>query len=325
MIANNGKEALELLKPNSFDLVLMDIQMPIMDGLTATKQIREKEEEYFQKVPILAMSARAFQKDKEECFEAGMNAHIVKPIDPTILYEEMAKFLPIASEAADVQTTTVVSADSVQLSSDDREFSARFQKIPDFDISAGLYHANNNRTLYLRIVQGFVNDYGSKTLELRKLMEASKYEDAARIAHTIKGLSGTIGAGNVQKLGLALETSLLNKQKNFNELLAFEEALKKLVEALSKVLSDMNSETDDSSTKKVDPQANVKLKGVLENLKIHVDACSATMCKRDFEPIKDIGFSTAQEELLKKLKNQIGDYDFTEAGETIKELEKTLA
>ena len=156
-------------------------------------------------------------------------------------------------------------------------------------------------------------------------MEASKYEDAARIAHTIKGLSGTIGAGNVQKLGLALETSLLNKQKNFNELLAFEEALKKLVEALSKVLSDMNSETDDSSTKKVDPQANEKLKGVLENLRIHVDACSATMCKRDLEPIKDIGFSSAQEELLKKLKNQIGDYDFTEAGETIKELEKTLA
>ena len=326
MIANNGKEAIELLKPNSFDLVLMDIQMPIMDGLTATKKIREKQEEYFQKVPILAMSARAFQKDKEECFEAGMNAHIVKPIDPTVLYEEMAKFLPIASETAETQTTTtVVSSDSVQLSSDDKDFAARFQKIPDFDISAGLYHANNNRTLYLRIVQGFVNDYVSKSQDLRRFMEASKYEDAARIAHTIKGLSGTIGAANVQKLGLALENSLLNKQKNFNELIAFEEALKKLVEALSKVLADMNSEKEDTSSKKTDPQAAEKLKGVLENLKLHVDACSATMCKRDLEPIKDIGFSSAQEELLKKLKNQIGDYDFTEAGETIKELEKTLA
>ena len=326
MIANNGKEAIELLKPNSFDLVLMDIQMPIMDGLTATKLIREKKEEYFQKVPILAMSARAFQKDKEECFEAGMNAHIVKPIDPTVLYEEMAKFLPIASETAETQTTTtVVSSDSVQLSSDDKDFAARFQKIPDFDISAGLYHANNNRTLYLRIVQGFVNDYGSKAQDLRRFVEASKFEDAARIAHTIKGLSGTIGAANVQKLGLALENSLLNKQKNFNELIAFEEALKKLVEALSKVLADMNSEKEDTSSKKTDPQAAEKLKGVLENLKLHVDACSATMCKRDFEPIKDIAFSSAQEALLKKLKDQIGDYDFTEAGETIKELEKTLA
>lgn len=285
MIANNGKEAIELLKPNSFDLVLMDIQMPIMDGLTATKKIREKQEEYFQKVPILAMSARAFQKDKEECFEAGMNAHIVKPIDPTVLYEEMAKFLPIASETAETQTTTtVVSSDSVQLSSDDKDFAARFQKIPDFDISAGLYHANNNRTLYLRIVQGFVNDYVSKSQDLRRFMEASKYEDAARIAHTIKGLSGTIGAANVQKLGLALENSLLNKQKNFNELIAFEEALKKLVEALSKVLADMNSEKEDTSSKKTDPQAAEKLKGVLENLKLHVDACSATMCKRDLEP-----------------------------------------
>ena len=71
------------------------------------------------------MSARAFQKDKEECYEAGMNAHIVKPIDPNVLYEEMAKFLPIASETSNVETTTVVSGDSKQLSTDDDEFIAR--------------------------------------------------------------------------------------------------------------------------------------------------------------------------------------------------------
>ena len=93
MIANNGKEALEMLKKDAFNLVLMDIQMPIMNGLTATREIRAREDEYFKQVPILAMSARAFKKDTEECFEAGMNAHIVKPIDPTILYEELAKFL----------------------------------------------------------------------------------------------------------------------------------------------------------------------------------------------------------------------------------------
>ena len=98
MVANNGKEALEMLKKDAFDLVLMDIQMPIMDGLTTTREIRSREDEYFKKVPILAMSARAFQKDTEECLEAGMNAHIVKPIDPTVLYEELAKFLPVAAE-----------------------------------------------------------------------------------------------------------------------------------------------------------------------------------------------------------------------------------
>lgn len=326
MIANNGKEALELLKPEAFNLVLMDIQMPIMDGLTATKLIRERKEAYYQKVPILAMSARAFQKDKEECYEAGMNAHIVKPIDPNVLYEEMAKFLPIASEAANVQTTTVVSADSKQLSADDEEFAAQFQKISGFDAASGLYHANSNRALYLRILQGFVNDYGGKVMDLRKLVETSKFEDAARIAHTIKGLSGTIGAPQVQQLGLTLETSLLNKQKDFDSLNKFEDALKNLVEALSQVLSDIASgQQADAAPKKVDPEANNKLETTLENLKVNVDACSATLCKKELERIEGIAFSVDQDKLLHKLREQISNYDFAEAAETIKELEKTLA
>ena len=326
MIANNGKEALELLKPDAFNLVLMDIQMPIMDGLTATKLIRERKEPYFQRVPILAMSARAFQKDKEECYEAGMNAHIVKPIDPNVLYEEMAKFLPIASETANVETTTVVSGDSKQLSSDDEEFMSQFQKIPGFDAAAGLYHANSNRTLYLKILQGFVNDYGGKVLDLRKLVETSKFEDAARIAHTIKGLSGTIGAPQVQQLGLTLENSLLNKQKDFDSLNKFEEALKVLIESLSQVLTDIASDKEEDSTpKKVDPEANKKLKTALESLKVNVDACSATLCKKDLENIDGIAFSPEQEKALRKLREQVSNYDFAEAAETIKTLEKTLA
>jgi HPt (histidine-containing phosphotransfer) domain-containing protein len=255
-----------------------------------------------------------------------MNAHIVKPIDPNVLYEEMAKFLPIASETANVETTTVVSSDSKQLSTDDEEFMAQFQKIPGFDAAAGLYHANSNRTLYLKILQGFVNDYGGKVLDLRKLVESSKFEDAARIAHTIKGLSGTIGAPQVQQLGLALENSLLNKQKDFDSLNKFEESLKVLIDSLSRVLTDIASEKEEDSTpKKVDPEANNKLKAALESLKVNVDACSATLCKKDLEGIDGIAFSPEQEKSLRKLREQVSNYDFAEAAETIKALEKTLA
>ncbi|MBR4008303.1 response regulator, partial [Fibrobacter sp.] len=189
MIANNGKEALELLKPDSFNLVLMDLQMPVMDGLTATKEIRAKEEEYFKEVPILAMSARAFQKDKEECYDAGMNSYIVKPIDPSLLYEDLAKYLPIAAEGSGAPAKTVI-AENNQLSEDESNFVARFSKVRNFDAAAGLYHANSNKNIYMRILHGFVRDYSGNNFELRKLIETAKFEEATRITHTIKGLCG---------------------------------------------------------------------------------------------------------------------------------------
>ena len=322
MIANNGKEALDLLKPNSFDLVLMDLQMPVMDGITATKEIRGRGEEYFKKVPILAMSARAFQKDKEECFEVGMNSYIVKPIDPTLLYEDLAKFLPVAAEEAESQRT-VVSTGKNQMAEDDSIFVSQFSKVRNFDASSGLYHANNNKTIYLRILQGFVRDYAG--LDLRKKIETSKFEEATRITHTIKGLCGTIGSTHVQSLGAAVENTLSQKQRNFDEYNAFESALHELIEDLSVVLKDIATEQATPAQKVADPNAVEKLKKALEELKPAVDSCSSTQCKRILDSVENLAFSDQVNDLITKLVNQIDDYEFSEAEDTIKEIEKTFA
>ena len=320
MIATNGKEALDMLKKDAFDLVLMDIQMPIMDGLTATREIRAREDEYFKKVPILAMSARAFQKDTEECLEAGMNAHIVKPIDPTILYEEMAKFLPVAAETPNVGKSEVS-----ELSQDDKEFLAYFQKVKDFDAESGLYHVNNDRNMFLKILQGFVRDYGGNTLNLRALIEQFHYEDATRIVHTIKGLCGTIGANNVQNLAGSLESELAQKQCNFSIYNSFEESLRALIEDLQIVLSDIVSEQNTPVQKTHDPEANKKLAEAIKELKEAVDTCSSTQCKRILDGVENIAFEPNQEVLLHKLKELLDDYDFSEASEILDSLEKTLA
>ena len=319
MIATNGKEALDMLKKDAFDLVLMDIQMPIMDGLTATREIRAREDEYFKKVPILAMSARAFQKDTEECLEAGMNAHIVKPIDPTVLYEEMAKFLPVAAETPNVGKSEVS-----ELSQDDKEFLAYFQKVKDFDAESGLYHVNNDRNMFLKILQGFVRDYGGNTLNLRALIEQFHYEDATRIVHTIKGLCGTIGANNVQNLAGSLESELAQKQCNFSIYNSFEESLRALIEDLQIVLSDIVSEQNTPVQKTHDPEANKKLAEAIKELKEAVDTCSSTQCKRILDGVENIAFEPNQEVLLHKLKELLDDYDFSEASEILKTLEKTL-
>ena len=320
MIANNGKEALDMLKKDAFDMVLMDIQMPIMDGLTATKEIRAREDEYFKKVPILAMSARAFQKDTEECLEAGMNAHIVKPIDPTILYEEMAKFLPVAAE-----TPHVANGKDSDLSQDDKEFLSRFQKVRDFDAESGLYHANNNRNMFLKILQGFVRDYGGNSFNLRSLIEEFHYEEATRIVHTIKGLCGTIGSTHVQNLAASLEAELEQKQCNFGNYNVFEEKLHALIEDLQIVLTDIASEQNTPVQKTHDPEAAQKLMTAVKALKDAVDTCSSTQCKRILDGIENIAFEPNQEVLLHKLKELLDDYDFSEASEILETLEKTLA
>ena len=323
MIANNGKEALELLKPDSFDLVLMDLQMPVMDGLTATKEIRAKEEEYFKKVPILAMSARAFQKDKEECYDAGMNSYIVKPIDPTLLYEDLAKYLPIAAEGSGAPAKTVI-AENNQLSEDESNFVARFSKVRNFDAAAGLYHANSNKNIYMRILHGFVRDYSGNNFELRKLIETAKFEEATRITHTIKGLCGTIGSSHVQSLGAKVEATLSQKQQNFEEYNVFEAALHDLIEDLNVVLNDLDTEQTQSVQKKEDPQALEKLKKAIADLKGALDSCSSTQCKRILDTLEGIAFAKDVDALLQKIVNQVDDYEFSEAAETLAELEKTV-
>lgn len=323
MIANNGKEALELLKPDSFDLVLMDLQMPVMDGLTATKEIRAKEEEYFKKVPILAMSARAFQKDKEECYDAGMNSYIVKPIDPTLLYEDLAKYLPIAAEGSGAPAKTVI-AENNQLSEDESNFVARFSKVRNFDAAAGLYHANSNKNIYMRILHGFVRDYSGNNFELRKLIETAKFEEATRITHTIKGLCGTIGSSHVQSLGAKVEATLSQKQQNFEEYNVFEAALHDLIEDLNVVLNDLDTEQTQSVQKKEDPQALEKLKKAIADLKGALDSCSSTQCKRILDMLEGIAFAKDVDALLQKIVNQVDDYEFSEAAETLAELEKSV-
>ena len=324
MIANNGKEALDLLKPNSFDLVLMDLQMPVMDGLTATKEIRGKEEEYYKNVPILAMSARAFQKDKEECFEAGMNSYIVKPIDPSLLYEDLAKYLPIAAEGAGAPAKTVI-AENNQLSEDESNFVAQFSKVRNFDAAAGLYHANSNKNIYMRILHGFVRDYSGNNFELRKLIETAKFEEATRITHTIKGLCGTIGSSHVQSLGAKVEATLSQKQQNFEEYNVFEAALHDLIEDLNVVLNDLDTDqAQQPAQKKEDPQAVEKLKNAIADLKGALDSCSSTQCKRILDTLEGIAFAKDVDALLQKIVNQVEDYEFSEATETLAELEKSV-
>jgi HPt (histidine-containing phosphotransfer) domain-containing protein len=252
-----------------------------------------------------------------------MNSYIVKPIDPTLLYEDLAKYLPIAAEGSGAPAKTVI-AENNQLSEDESNFVAQFSKVRNFDAAAGLYHANSNKNIYMRILHGFVRDYSGNNFELRKLIETAKFEEATRITHTIKGLCGTIGSSYVQSLGAKVEATLSQKQQNFEEYNVFEAALHDLIEDLNVVLNDLDTEQTQSVQKKEDPQALEKLKKAIADLKGALDSCSSTQCKRILDTLEGIAFAKDVDALLQKIVNQVDDYEFSEAAETLAELEKSV-
>ena len=128
----------------------------------------------------------------------------------------------------------------------------------------------------------------------------------------------------MQTLGAAVENTLSQKQHDFPEYNRFEEALHNLIEDLSVVLKDIDADMPVQPTKREDPEAVGRLKGVLGNLKVALDSCSSTRCKRILDEYENIAFDPEIETLLQKIVNQVDDYEFSEAAETLAELETKL-
>jgi len=166
-IANNGQEAVDMYNQNKYDLILMDLQMPILDGYEATKIIRETDK----KIPIIALTANAMKEDVEKTKAVGMNEHLNKPIEVDKLYETILKYL----------------------SNEKDKFG--FENI---DSKVGLAYISNNEKLYLKLPNDFYESY--KDLNLDNLNN----EDFTRVIHNIKGLSASIGAVNLNKKSIKL-------------------------------------------------------------------------------------------------------------------------
>ncbi|MBF0160105.1 MAG: response regulator [Magnetococcales bacterium] len=180
--ASDGAVAVTKVQQQSYDIVLMDMQMPVMDGLTATRTIRQLPQ--YARLPIVAMTANAMQVDRERCMAAGMNDHIAKPIDPEELWSKLLHWIGQGS---------------------DQELP---RQLPGVDLVKGLHRFVGNKTLYRRVLAGFSRDQAHGVATLQYLLAQGDYLSAQRQAHTLKGLAGTIGAAVVEQLARNLEESL---------------------------------------------------------------------------------------------------------------------
>jgi signal transduction histidine kinase/HPt (histidine-containing phosphotransfer) domain-containing protein len=197
LTATNGQECVERVNAEPFDAILMDIQMPVMDGLTATKLLRA--DSRFQSLPIIAMTAHAMSGDRERSLEAGMNDHLTKPINPQTLMETLIGWMPAKGLAQPIEKELKPAASSGE---DIPEH------LPPFDIPAALARANGKPALLRKMLLSFLDQYKNAAGELRRQIAEGKTEEASRLAHTLKGVAATLEAKELASAAANIEHAL---------------------------------------------------------------------------------------------------------------------
>lgn len=203
--ASNGQIALDILNKEGsegFSVVLMDLQMPVLDGYEATRRLRENPR--FDALPILAMTAHAMLEERTRCESLGMNGHITKPIEPELLYTALQAHYKAPGHHKKPDTPKVQkNAPELALGSID------FTPLTDAGIKAadGLRRSANKIKLYKSLLSSYLKEFHDLVKDLKSKINSNKPDDAARLAHTFKGLSGSIGATELYTLGAILEDS----------------------------------------------------------------------------------------------------------------------
>jgi PAS domain S-box-containing protein len=268
-VANNGQEGLDAARQNQYDVILMDIQMPVMDGHTATRKIREWERELkaqssklkathssdisasnlqpppASNIPIIAMTAHAMAGDEQKSLQAGMNGHVTKPIDPDQLFAALQKWIKPAEEQAVDPKSRPASGEPPgidpppeldQAVPDEDELP---ESLPGFDLAAGLKRLMGNKRLYKKLLVDFGTKYTTAASEIREALDTRDFEQSHSLIHNLKGLAGNLEARDLQAAAVELEKIVkgqTEKTVSFSELNLkysnLEDALNRSLEAV---------------------------------------------------------------------------------------------
>ncbi|WP_332813105.1 PAS domain-containing hybrid sensor histidine kinase/response regulator [Ramlibacter sp.] len=222
-VAGNGQIALEMVQKSWYDLVFMDMQMPVMDGVTATREIRRIGR--LARLPIVAMTANAMAHDREQCLQAGMNDTVTKPIDPKVLWAVLLRWIPPlpVPDGGGMPAATAAPAGS----------GPHWDGIAGLDAARGLAVACGNRKLYRELLGRFVRGQGPVPVQVHEALASGEIAEAERLAHTLKGVAANIGATQVSQLAAQLEVAL----RNYEPPATVQERLRVLERALGSLVA----------------------------------------------------------------------------------------
>jgi len=209
----------------------MDLQMPEMDGLTATIEIRKQDK--FKDLPIIAMTAHAMQEELQKCLDVGMNDYFTKPIDPNALFNLIAKWVansPRLNAAQEIKHEKIKSKIAVNKRHDNNkikievspedEFLAQVRSLNCLDVDGAIKSMGGRTHIYLQLITDFNKNYKETVDSLREIYQAKKYDDAFRIAHSLKSNANYIGAIRLTKKAKELEFQLKEKPASASLLIA---------------------------------------------------------------------------------------------------------
>jgi len=301
-IACDGIEALAKVKDNIYDLVLMDIQMPKMDGLEATKNIRKMDGNYYKELPIIALSANALLGDKEKSISAGMNNHITKPVEPEQLFDMFNQYLKSNDDRLKVDI--------------DQEVEENFSKLNRdiFEVEKVLNRLNGSKKTYLKILKQFKDHYNNIFKNIEQLISSNSLVEAEAKVHEIKGISGNIGASELFDKLSVIDTTLKKSQIPTKQLLDDTKiSLDKVLNNISQ-LEDTTIESQNFNKQKVLEYLN----NILLNLEEDI-----VKCEENIELVVPY-LQASYKDFADNLSNAIEQFDTDEAKNLIEQFKKEI-
>ncbi|MDA3791006.1 MAG: response regulator [Desulfobacula sp.] len=314
-IANNGKEAVGLVEHINFDAILMDIQMPEMDGYEACQAICKNTLKI--QPPIIAMTANAMSGDREKCLAVGMCDHVAKPFEPEILFETLVKWIPEGKR--DPVLVAIPEKENLP------EKTALPHDLEGIDIETGLRRTGENRALYIELLKDFVTDHGNDNQVISQALLENNIELALRTAHTLKGVAGGIGALALYESAQKVETTIKEDQLQLLEPLKEKMTwdLREVVEDLEKkIIQQPSIEIKNKSDQPINVEKIISLLDELQGMAEEMDPDAEEKAK-EINQLLHL-HDSIHKELGAMLFDQSADMDFEEALETLTELRKAF-
>jgi len=296
----NGKLAVELIKKDAsvFDAILMDIQMPVMDGHEATRLIRQIADK--DQLPIIAMTAHALEEERQKCRVVGMNAHISKPVDVALMLAELSKCLGIS---------TLIDSQVMD------EFATHLpDQVPGIELKEGLQRVMGNQKLYCKLLTEFPTQYQTVLTSLWQAIENQQYDAAAKLAHMLAGSAGNLSMVPLRLACKSLQQLLIKGNSDAEMLTLVERRFAQVVESIEALALTadeiIESDPPELSEEEVDSVLQ-ELAGLLENNDLRAGG--------EFERLRNMDSDKIDSEALKVIGEYIARLDYAKALGVLKE------